>query len=319
MCYILSVMDCYIQWNSMDLPGWEERFSKIRRSTLLQSYEYAQAVCPIYGQRPHWGLIFCNGQEAGIVQSLEARFLGLHGVNIDRGPLWFPGFGGIAHWKAFLDHLNQIYPSRFGRKRRLIAEIPDSPGARAVMAQSGWNFQGPLYKTIWLDITPDIHVLREGLRKNWRNMLSRAERGALEIRFDDGVATLPDLVTRYDLDRRVRGYPGPSAKIMLALGRAFAKQKKALIGWAMLDNCPVAAILMLHHGTSTTYQIGWCDEAGRKEGAHNLLLWRAIEQLQKKGIKDVDLGGIHEDTAKGVSDFKDGLGGQHWTLAGLHR
>jgi hypothetical protein len=303
----------------MDLAGWEERFSRIRRTTLLQSYEYARAVCPIYGQKPRWGLIRINGAEAGLVQCLDARLMGLHGLHIDRGPLWFQGFGGAAHWKAFLSHIDRTNPRRFGRKRRLIVEMADSPGGRALMTQSGWVFHGPLYHTIWLDLNRDLEAVRADLRKNWRNALARAERAGMDIVWDDPGASLDDLVARYDADRRERRYPGPSPRIVRALGRVFLAAKKASLGWAMLDNRPVAAILILHHGTSATYQIGWCDAEGRRAGAHNLLLFRAIARLQERGITDLDLGGVEDDSAKGVSDFKDGLGGNRWTLAGLYR
>ena len=55
------MQECTIEWNSLDLPGWEARFSTIRRSTLLQSYAYARGVCPVYHQTANWGLIRIGG------------------------------------------------------------------------------------------------------------------------------------------------------------------------------------------------------------------------------------------------------------------
>lgn len=301
----------------MDLPQWEERFSRIRRSTLLQSYDYARAVAPLYGQKPRWGLIEIDGCAAGLVQGLEAKFCGLHALTIDRGPLWLPGWGGMAHWQSFFARLNRDFPKRFGRKRRLIAEIPASPAARALIEQAGWSAAGPDYTTLWVDLSRDIEALRADLRKNWRNGLSKAERGPLQVEWDTSTEFLPLLTTLYMQDRRERGYPGPEAKTVMALGRGFAARKNLLIGRAMLDHRPVAAILLLLHGTSATYQIGWCGDEGRQHGGHYRLLWSSFTILKDRGITDFDLGGVTDDTASGIADFKSGLGGERCTLAGL--
>ena len=310
-------MQCSIQWNTLDLPEWEARFSRIRRSTLLQSYDYAVGACPFYGQRARWGLITINGQEAGLVQMLEAGILGLHGLVIDRGPLWLPGFGTMPQIKAFLDALNAQFPKRFGRRRRFIPEIPDSPAGRALIAQSGWVYKGPDYTTSWLDLTKSSDDLRAALKGNWRNHLNKAEKGPLLLEWDTSTKSLPEIISVYAADQAGRGYQGPDKKLVDALARSFAAKEKCLIGRALLDNRAVAAILILTHGCSATYQIGWSMDEGRQHGGHYRLLWSSLELLKSKGITDFDLGGIHEDAAGGVTDFKDGMGGQRSRLSGL--
>lgn len=49
------------------------------------------------------GLIEIDGKEAGLVQMFEAGILwnAIHGIIIDRGPLWFEGFGNAMHIKRF--------------------------------------------------------------------------------------------------------------------------------------------------------------------------------------------------------------------------
>lgn len=311
-------MICTIQWNGLDLIGWERKFLLIRRSTLLQSYDYARAVAPIYGQRPCWGQIFIDGREAGLVQMLEAGFLGIHAFTIDRGPLWFDGFGGIAHIKVFFDEINRQFPARFARKRRLIPEIPESPSAAGILKQCGLTYHGPKYTTAWLDLAKDQDELLAGMKSNWRNYLRKVEQGPLTIDWSAPLEALPWLVETYRADRIMRNYPGPDAKIIKALGQQAAKSGNLLLGRAMLDNQAVAAILILCHGSSATYQIGWSDEDGRRQGGHYRLLWSALEVMKAKGIRDFDLGGVNDDQASGVSAFKDGLGGQRVTLIGLY-
>ncbi len=314
------MQECTIEWNSLDLPAWEARFSKIRRSTLLQSYAYARGICPVYHQHANWGLIRIGGAEAGLVQMLEAKLFGraLHAMAIDRGPLWFPGFGGIMHIRAFFDEIQRQFPGRFGRRRRIIPEIPKSPAAHGILQQAGFFHIGPDYTTTWLDLTPPLDVLETNLRKNWRGALHKAERGRLELAWDEKGLFLETFVAGYQADQAARRYPGPSPRVLRALGQSFVKDGGCMIGQALLDNRPVSSILILCHGASATYQAGWSDTDGRQLGGHYRLLWHALSRLKDKGISDFDLGGIHDDSAENVSAFKDGLGGTRVTLAGLY-
>lgn len=314
------MLECTIEWNSLDLPGWEARFAKIRRSTLLQSYEYARGVCPVYHQSAMWGLIRIGGAEAGLVQMLEAKLFGraLHAMAIDRGPLWFPGYGGVMHIRAFFDEIQRQFPGRFGRRRRIIPEIPKSPTADSILQQAGFFHIGPDYTTTWLDLTPSPEELRARLKGNWRGHLTKAERGPLTLEWDEDGVFLEELIAGYQADQAVRHYPGPAPKIVRAVGQAFVKTGHCMIGRAVLDKRTVSSILILRHGCAATYQVGWNDAAGRQHGGHYRLLWTALERLKDKGITDFDLGGIHDDSAENVSAFKDGLGGSRVTLAGLY-
>lgn len=313
-------MICTIEWNTLSLDDWQTRFATLRRSTLLQDYDYARAVCPLYGQRAQWGLISIDGAEAGLVQMLEARLFGraLHAMVIDRGPLWFPGFGGVAQIRAFFDTLNAQFPARFGRRRRIIPELPASPTVRGMLQQAGLVYRGPDYTTTWLDLTPRLEDLRAGLRSNWRNHLNKAERGPIVIDWDTSEVAIDEAVQGYVADRIMRPYPGPDAKSVRALAKLYATNGALVMGRARVDDKTVAALMVLCHGCAATYQIGWSDASGRQYGGHYRLLWAAIEKLKEKAVKDFDLGGIHDDSAAGVSSFKDGLGGERCTLSGLY-
>src|SRR5690606_1466555 len=124
------------------------------------------------------GLIRIDGVEAGLVQMIEVRALGgaLHAVMIDRGPLWFDGFGGPAQFSAFTEALNAAFPRRIGRRRRFIPEF-EHAGEIA-----GFKKSASLpYQTIWLDLCQSEEDLRAGLKSKWRNALRKAEKAGLHI------------------------------------------------------------------------------------------------------------------------------------------
>ncbi|MAH05594.1 MAG: GNAT family N-acetyltransferase [Alphaproteobacteria bacterium] len=307
---------CDIKWNSLSPAEWQSRFASIRRSNLLQCYEYALAVCPINSQSARWGLITIDGAEAGLVQIFEVTLLSklVHVVILDRGPLWFDGFGSATHWKAFFARFDMEFKPRFGRSRRIMPEthlqIYDYARKRAY----------PPYQTIWLDLTQDEIALRANMRKSWRNALAKAERSDLEMRDDLPEKHIIWLLNQYAADRTARGYQGPSVKMIMALAKTFHPRGQMHVMRALKDEQVIAGILIFTHGRSATYQIGWTSpDAGRKYNAHHFLLWQAILKLKEQGITDFDLGGVNDFSAAGVKLFKEGLGGESIELCGQYK
>ena len=305
----------------MPLRQWQDDFAGLRRSNLLQAYNYGRALAPIYGQKPRWGLIEIDGAPAGMLQIMEASILGglIHAVLLDRGPLWFDGYGTPEHCLAFIEAYSQTFPKRFGRRRRFLPEWGAHPDLDAALRRYGWTKQdGALYETLWLDPTQEEDNLHRGLRKSWRQSLTKAQASALEIVWDTSTKALPLHLTRYHADKQAKAYSGPDVPVVQALARGCAQTGDLLLGTAMLDKQPIAGIMILCHGRSATYQIGWSEGKGRATCAHHRLLWEGALTLKAAGITDLDLGGTNETTAKAIKTFKRGLGGQAQTLAGLY-
>ncbi len=313
--YTRSLMNCHITFKALTIGEWEGRYKRVRRASLLQSYGYARAVCALQRQRARWGVIEIDGVEAGIVQILEAGALKnlLHAVILDCGPLWFDGFGSNAHVGAFFAAFNRMFRRRIGRRRRII------PETTLDITPFGFERYGTGHETIWLDLRPDLEGLRAGLKKNWRGSLKQAEDADLDVIWDDsndnGGAQLGWCLSKYIKDREVKGYDGASVSLLKAL----AAQCDFMIGRVELKGKPIAGALIFKHGTAATYQLGFSGNAGREVNAHHIMLWRAIERLKAQGVTDFDLGGINDETAKGVKRFKMGLGGAVFSSAGIYR
>lgn len=313
------LMDCEILWNTLSPQAWEERFAKIPRSNLLQSYDYARAVCPRQRLRGRWGLITIGGAEAGIVQILETGVFknALHAVILDRGPLWFEGFDTAAHIESFFRYFNRAFPRRIGRRRRIIPEIPDTPEMRAIMDAAGFRrLARPGYQTIWLDLGRGSEALWENMESSWRNKVRKAEKAALAAEWDYEGKEIPALLSFYQSDKAKKGYDGPSVPLLRSLANSFLENKGLVAGTAKRQGRIVAAVLIFRHGTAATYQVGWSTDEGKETAAHNFLLWQAAAVLKDKGLKHFDLGGANDESAQGVKAFKEGMGGETITLAG---
>lgn len=287
-----------------------ELFDTAPRSTILQHKAYGLAMRDYMGQEPRMGVIRRGGAAIGLFQILEMKALKgfLHTASLDRGPLWIEGHGSETDWADFLQALRKDYPRRFGRVVRLMPEtdaLPDAGFRRKKL---------PGYQTIWVDLQKPEDELRAGLDKKWRNALSKAERSDIEVVEDNKGTFLPWLLKVYALDKTIRAYEGASPELIQLL---YKHGMKFLIVKAQHEGRDIAAQLFALHGRSATYQIGWSGPEGREVNAHNLLLWKAVAALKNRGIKELDLGGIN-DEAKGLSDFKKGLGGVPVTLAGVY-
>lgn len=308
-----------IRWNVLTLEEWEARFNAVSHSNILQSYVYAQANAPLERQRARWGLILINGQEAGLVQMMEAGVLFnvFHGIIIDRGPLWFEGFGGAVHIKLFFDEFNKQFPNRFGRKRRFIPELEDGGAAKGILKQCGLQkLEGQEgYKTLWWDLMIEDDLARENLKGNWRGSLNKAERAQMTIEWDNSGIFYPWLREIYRKDKALRGYSGASPQLLDNLAQFSTQENPMIIGRAQKDGQDIAAVLLLKHGQSATYQVGWSSDVGRECCAHHLLLWQARNILRKYDVKQLDLGGIN-DEAEGIKKFKEGTGAKMFGLIG---
>lgn len=314
-------MTLTINWNTLSIDEWEKVFSQIPFSNFLQSYDYARSASPLLKQRPRWGLIQIKDQPAGIVQLFEAGILwnAFHAVIIDRGPLWFPGFGGALHIKLFFDEINRQFPKRFGRRRRFLPEIEDGPTAQKLVAQTGLQ---PIpdrtgYQTIWLDLQPGEDDLRANLKSNWRNKLNKAEKAGLAIE-DDGGAHLDWATGIYAADKAARGYNGVSPALLRAMATIMSPKGDLILMRALLNGEPIAFTISVRHGRSATYLVGWSSDEGREQAAHHLLLWRSMLHWKSKGVKEFDLGGINDEGAEGIKIFKEGLGGRIVRYLGQH-
>lgn len=306
-------MTANIDWNTLSPQEWQKKFALLPGNNLLQAHEYALAVCPLQRQKGRWGIIKIDGREAGMVQILEASLLWktFHALVLDRGPLWFEGYGSLEDFDQFLKALLKQFPRRVGRRYRIIPEMNQSLALQDIMIGYGFEKHGNPYETIILDLTQDIESLRANLKKNWRGTLSKAERDKdLVVDWTITTADYKVFLQNYASDKAAKDYNGPSVKLLTALARTFLPGGKMRFGRVVKDRQVLASVLLLKHGTGATYQVGWSSDAGRRAGAQNLLLWHAIVELKKDGIKQLDLGGVNDETAKGVKKFKEAMGGR---------
>ena len=175
------------------------------------------------------------------------------------------------------------------------------------------------YSTVMLDLGQSLDQLRAGFDGKWRNRLVAAEKSDLKVQQN---GTKPAqylwLLDTEEGQRKARGYTATPATLVPEFVKAKADRDTLLILRADLGKQKSAAMLFLIHGCAATYHIGWNSDEGRKLGAHNLLLWRAIEVLRERGVTRLDLGGVETVKSAGLARFKLGTGGEVVTYSGTY-
>lgn len=302
-----------IKWNTLDISQWEERFNRLPYSNFLQSYSYAKAYCPHARQKARWGLVMIDGREAGLLQIFEAClfFKAFHAVMVDRGPLWFEGFGNAMHIKRVFEELNRQFPPRFGCKRRILPEVEDGQSIRKMLGQLGLQrLEREGYQTLWLDLQKSDEDILTGMNANTRNNILQSGSADLSIEWDVAGTHAPWMTGVYAADKALHKYGGPSPQFLQKYIPHLVKDGNYALGRAVSKGQPVAFVLFVKHGRSATYLAGWSEKDGQVSLAHHLLFWQGIKMLKEQGIKELDLGDVNNDNAKGIKEFKEGLGGR---------
>ncbi len=268
-------LQCPLQnrMGNMTISEWDAHFEKVRHSNILQHYPYAQTMRLAHNMGARHGLISFEGQPAGIVQIGEVGVLrnAIHALSLDRGPLWFGGFGNPLHVSLFFAEFNRQFPRRFGRRRRILPEVSFDDTTIELLTGAGLEVkrEAPRYETIWVDISPSIKELRARLSGKWRNALSHAERQRFSTEIDWNARTSSDFIENYEQTKEEKQYTGATGDMLRTIIRFMAPRKEVLIMNALCDDKKIASVLVLLHGTCATYQASWSDVQGRKFNCHN--------------------------------------------------
>ena len=318
-------MTMRFDWTQRPLTEWRDYYAKAPRCNYLQSLPFARAVQVCDQKRARFALIFRDNksdqdeQAIGMAVVQEIKLGPIHVVHLYRGPLWFVASPPKEWMDEFAALFAATFPRRPFRMRRWLPECSSDPDLTSALEKRGFRAKGQSYETSWIDLERPLHQIRAGLKQKWRNALNKGERADLDIQVDWSASTAKLFLSRYEQDRKEKKYRGRSVKFLSAeieVARAF---KEALILWAVCRGKPVAAIMVLTHGHSATYRIGWTTDAGRQLNAHNVLLWHAIKHLKEAEIHQFDVGGVEPTTASGLTQFKAGLGGEAFRTPGLYR
>ncbi len=154
----------------------------------------------------------------------------------------------------------------------------------------------------WLTLCKSLEQQRGQLHQKWRNQLRKAEQSAIAVTcYPLAVDQSDEIVKLETAQARQRGYLNWPAPLTMAFASAAPAQTHLFV--ACHKGQIIAQMLFLSHGKAASYHIGHTTAQGRALGAHNLLMWRAMETLSGIGCQRLDLGLLAAETP-GLNRFK---------------
>ncbi|WP_413288417.1 GNAT family N-acetyltransferase [Bdellovibrio sp. HCB337] len=293
---------------------WREFLNQTQKTPWTQTFQYAIAIAKVAKQSTHMVTIDRGSQVVGLV-AIQVSALGpFQSVTINRGPIWLKGQDTEKNMADFATALQKVYPKSVFRRFRWMPEWDAEASSTLLTEEFGLKKAQQSFETSWLNLTPTMEELRKSFGSQWRRHLSQAERSNIEVVVDTEGRHLDVFLRNYDLFKSKKNFVAPDAVFFKHEIETALPFKDAIILWARIDKCPIAGIVVMKHGTSASYRVGWNSPEGRDNQAHYLLVWNAIELLKKQSIETFDLGGIlaQDQDTKGFNTFKLGLNGGHF-------
>ncbi|MCX7272394.1 MAG: GNAT family N-acetyltransferase [Burkholderiales bacterium] len=304
-----------VRWNGLDRDAWDS-LHRTAAAPLQQDWAYGEAMRASGVQCLRAQVLADTGEPLAQAQFIARRVAWLvWNALCTRGPVFAETIRSQAPAKAQVYRaLQREVPLRRPRVLLFSPDEPAGPAAgldrlhRVITGQS----------TVLIDLDADTATRRAALHPKWRNRLVAAERAGLRVqRVGARPAQYRWLIERETAQRASRGYQALPPGFVEAYQAARPPGDDPVLTLRVdIGREPVAAMMFLIHGTAATYHLGWSGEQGRESGAHNLLLWQAMDQLAQRGIRLLDLGGVNTASGAGIARFKLGSGGRVVTLAG---
>ena len=301
-------------WDDLDAADWD-RHHAAASAALQQDWAYGSCMKAM-GVSCLRVRVEDQGRTVALAQFIGRRLASVVSVVLcSRGPVWTAPLT-VADKAAVYRCLRSSLPVP---RLRLAFFTPEEEADGAV-GLPGWRRVMTGYATVTLDLSRPLDQLRAGFDGKWRNRLVAAEAAGLSVqRLGANPAQLRWLLDEEDAMREHRGVQGlPAGFIERYMQARKSAAHTVLTLRADHEGERVAAMMFLLHGSAATYQVGWSNDTGRRLNAHNLVLWQAMQALQQRGVRQLDLVGVNTQRSAGIARFKLGTGGRVLRLAGTY-
>jgi hypothetical protein len=292
---------------------WKQHFASLPWPHFTQAWSYGE------GKREQgWSverLIFHDGAEpVALCQVLVKRILGLPVVaRINRGPLFLQRTPSPDLQLNVLSALRRRW--RFARRGVLLIApaLPFEEASAALLHAAGftWRRDGGWGSSL-IDLEPTPEAIRASFSSKWRNPLNSAIRAGVEVRMRRDAEAFEWMLERHIGNMTVKNFVGPDVGFVRAMIAAAPDSFWVL--QALLDGEPISGLLGTRIGVHGENFLGWTNDAGRRTGAHSLLIWNAILGMKAEGCRALDLGGFTTSDKYGA--YKRGMRGKEYRLCG---
>lgn len=213
------------------------------------------------------------------------------------------------------------------RRRLVLRVIPNvfvqddhAPDVLDALQECGFHRENSVapYRTLCVDLRPDLDTVRKRLDGKWRNQLNAAERNELTVHAGTG----PDLYERFlglhdEMMARKSFDTTVDPRQFGQIQERLPVSQKMVVMISARNDVAQTGLVTTAVGDTGIYLLGATSNDGMKSKGSYLLQWRMMTHLKEQGCRWYDLGGINPEKNPGVYHFKQGMGGEE--VLGLGR
>jgi len=301
-----------------DEQTWDQFVQGFEDGNINQTWAYAAVVA---GRRNMSHLVL--KLKGDVVATAEVRIKKLPVINlgiayVGWGPLWrrTGAEADIENFRQSVRALRNEYVCKRGLNLRLfpMAFDDDPLPLSAILAEEGFLPIGKETgdRTILMDLTTSLEILREGMARNWKRSLKHAENCGLEViegsdeeLVDEFVKIYNEMVSRkmfvesntFSYFRQLQAQLPEQLKMKIMLCKSGEDSCSGLV-WSAIGKIGIE----LFAATSNV---------GIQSCGSHLLRWRLVEELKRQGVSIYNLNGINPAMNPGTYRFKSELARKH--------
>ena len=320
----------YSTWQikTLQYTEWDFFWQKCTSSNLPQSWQYGNSNALDKNFLSQCYLIFGDyNQPIAIAHVLVKSWPIIGGVvRLNRGPLLLNACSE-AEEIALKSKVLGVLTRELNKKNyKFFYYAPDLiEGKFAFDALSLFGFirlSKPPWESTKISLQMEEEDLLRSFNGKWRNQMRKGLKLGVSVRnYEKNNENLNFLINTYIKFKSDRGFRGPSEKLIRSLfvqsGADWKFNFFVAYGSDLYEESSVLGILVsIISGDTSIYFLGLANNQGRAMQANSVLLWHAILNAKMNNCLWFDVGGLGEETPKGIAEFKRGLNGLPYKLIG---
>lgn len=309
---------------------WDSLWLGCQRKSLPQTWEYGSAKAMAEGwQVQRFVVLDDDDLPTALFQVLVKGLPGLGGVaRVNRGPLMLRDeIDGFNHLSL---HAIAVLVRESRRRRWWMMQIapllPPSAEIDSALCGMGLRRQSicPMDSAL-LSLEGSDEKVMMGFKGKWRNCLRKGQKLGVTVKLDKGgQENFQWLIDFYQAQQREKRFDGTSDRMLQALAANQSQSFKFNLYIALDDSSDsqdsvLGVLVTLQFDDVSEYLIGVSNERGRANQANSVLLWEAVLDAKRNGCRWLDVGGLADNTPKGIASFKKGLNPEPYALVGEWR
>ena len=246
---------------------------------------------------------------ATIQKKLFLKFIYL--LRLNNGPLIRSDFKGdkYAVLKSILQYSRKKYT-------RIISYAPSNifNEEKNIKIFPTFKLNIAPWKTSIIRLSINENDLLKNLKSKWRNQLKKGLRftSIKEVKDIEKFKKIYENYRSYALKQDFKPIDNKKCRNWFANSKVISSDIILKVYQAEVlgqKDRTIGSLGVLYFKDKAIYLFGYTNKIGKIYQANSALLWNAILESKKNGIKEFDLGGLNETTPVGIRKFKEGLNG----------